>query len=900
LKKAFWGENYQACQLQVRLEETSNNIQIIFRDWKPEEDMTSSHSVRIGLRGTDSDYTLLNTDFDDPVLSSESTTAITWKTDSYPADGQTYTFTPPAACQTPAAQPTDLVLKATSTKLIGSFTKTENTDKYLTLISTSSELSEQPADGVLYAVGDNIGNATVLAFDTLNTFATKDILEGSNTYYIKIFSANTFCSYGPIYRLSEPLAAQISTKPTKPGELKVTKSTLNSAVLSAEANTSGDKVVVAMSTLPLYNVYDQLLMGGTFGELPANPSVGDEIEGGGKVIYVGESNDNIVLTDMQENIPYHFRSFSMDAAGTVSTTYSSTDILTGSHLPWIPNTSDFMYWEKSENFSTSTDILSDTVLFANLSSIPEGGNKEYVTTPWLKLDEGSNRIVMDVNFEKFAMWRWSPFNDWTENDTLYFQASIDGETFTDFHKIGKSEAPYIEELNAYVPLRIPFDIYAGKEVKLRIYWNTFDSPRIRMKNIRVEGVKDCDYPIDLKVVEGSIVSDKATIDWTRQGNENAWELRYRVEGSEAWSDILPVESKPYTISGLPGLQNIEVQVRAKCDATTNSDWSENFIFTSSYVVPFTEMFNYTEAPESWEMKSGKLATPTVFDDTNPLWQWYSTWSLKGFFFMNYGSTEIGEWIIGPQVDFGDGSVNYNITFDLIPVEGVTQKDATYSIVLSRDGGQTFNEDDVLAKFTDADFTEDYKAKSLTAKTKGVSGMVRPALYINAPGESMSLQLNSFSIQPTCVNDIDNIVVSDTTDSSVKVSWTTEAENTLIFIRKAGETVKPYEETTEKEKIFTGLDPRTDYEIGLTKSCGAGDTAAVTIVRVTTLAKAACPEVENIKVTPAKYSALIEWTAESSVYNVRYRKINDTEWTQKQVTDTCIVIENLMQDTDYEY
>lgn len=63
-------------------------------------------------------------------------------------------------------------------------------------------------------------------------------------------------------------------------------------------------------------------------------------------------------------------------------------------------------------------------------------------------------------------------------------------------------------------------------------------------------------------------------------------------------------------------------------------------------------------------------------------------------------------------------------------------------------------------------------------------------------------------------------------------------------------------------------PGSFYEIGLTKMCGAGDTAKVVLTRITTLAHGKCAEVSGISHTAGKYSARIEWQGEASAYNVR--------------------------------
>lgn len=905
-----WDENFKAVQLQIRLHETTSKIDMVFKDWNPGDAEMSNVSLKIGIKATDTDRLTLSKSFAEPVPTCNDDPLIKWDNENYPVDGQTYTFTPPADCEAPAAQPTALVVNSGSISIEGSFTPSATADHYLTLLTDKPEITKLPEDGTFYAAGDSLDDALVVSYDTLTTFATPSNLSGATKYHVFVLSTNSACMYGPKYLASSPLTAEAYTKPVKPDTIVMAETGLTDAKINVKANVAGNKVMVAMTSEPLLNEWDDMVSGGTFGTPTGELSVGDEIEGGGRVIYIGEAKDGITIADLAENSPYHFQAWSVDEAFNYSSTFVAASTMTGGHVPYTPDFSKVCKyaapagWDTNgDAFELNSDPNNDVALIGRVSAATSEGTLCHIATPWIALKAGSShRILMDVLFSRYAGRVNSPYNDWNDGDSLLIQVSPDGINYTTIAGYGKDNAPQTASLKSYTSIVMPFDQFAGQNVKMRIYWKTYTNPTVYIRNIKVEEIADCDYPVNLRTVDGSIVGDKATIDWDRQGNENEWELRYRVAGDTEWSDIQAVTTKPYTLGGLPGMSQIEVELRAKCDATTSSEWSKTYTFQSGYTIPLTDKFAYETQPAGWEPKVGALATPTVFNaDATPSWEWSSSRFGSHFMFEPAEAAEYNEWLISPKFDMLDGSANYILSFGLVNTNAAADENATYSIVVSRDGGETFNENDVVAKFTNAEIPERGKQGELTATLRGYKGMVRAALYINATGAAPAkFQLMQFSVQPTCPTDISNIVTSDTTETSVKVAWETAADESYVFIRKTGDTAKPYVSTTEKTMTFTGLEPRTEYEIGITKVCEPGDSAKVTIAKVITLASDKCPSVTDVKVTTGKYDALIVWKGEASAYNVRYRNAADKEWATKQVTDTCIALKGLADYTEYAY
>ncbi|MFE3868873.1 GEVED domain-containing protein [Flavobacterium sp. LS2P90] len=117
-----------------------------------------------------------------------------------------------ASCVSPTAQPTALSLTPTSTSIGGLFTLASPTaDNYLVVVNTSGVIPV-PVNGTTYTVGSTAlgGSNIVVDTDGNNTF-TANGLSASTLYYIYVFSFNSNCTGGPLYRTISPLIGNIST-----------------------------------------------------------------------------------------------------------------------------------------------------------------------------------------------------------------------------------------------------------------------------------------------------------------------------------------------------------------------------------------------------------------------------------------------------------------------------------------------------------------------------------------------------------------------------------------------------------------------------------------------------------------------------------------------------------------
>lgn len=903
-------EMYKIVNFQIKLYETSNNIEFIYKDWNVENG--NNLSFHVGLVGTtDNDLMLLYDNWDTPEIANNISNMML-SPDSYPKDGQTYTFIPAPTCEVPASQPTDLVLTPSSISVSGSFTETVDADHYLVLMSESATLTEMPQEGLTYEAGQTLGNSTVIAYGTENTFTTPSsiTLDGAKEYHFFVIGVNAFCAFGPKYNTTNPLTASVTTMPGKPETLAVTEEGYNEVTLSVTPNSNNDRFIIATTTEYARDHVNNILIDGKFGQPTKDQQVGDMIEGGGKIVYIGNET-TVKIGELSENTLHHFMAWSIDGNGNVSTTGATANVLTWGKVPYKPDFTQMPPYTTPFGWDTEGNELRLEGDYSITCKIGQNasGTVNAMTSPWILLKETQNRVLLDYNMQIPGSWgsAGTAYNDWDEKDLFAILVTADEVKFDTIYKATSANRMYQDGVDTYNRIYAAFDQYAGQKVKVKIYWKGYRNVWLTINYFEVEEKLPCDYPINLTATD--VVSDKATIGWTSQGEENLWEIRWRKATGEdgvenEWSTPVETKTNPYTIAGLPSKQDIEVEVRAKCSASSMSNWSKSLTFKSGYSIPFTENFTDAEMPSGWEFRVGALATPTEFiTDGSVESQWNFTGRMKKYLTIQGSQNTADDWLVFPQLDFGDGSVNYLLILDMENMQPSADNDETYSIVASKDGGKTFNEDDVIYTINKSELPTGDGPISYQIRVNGMKGIVRLALYVKSTtGKVSTMVINSIAVIESCPTDV-VATVSDITESGAKVTWDgtkDEDQKWLVFTRQQGSSEKNFTEQDAAELVLTDLEPRTAYEVGITKSCAPGDTARVVIASFTTLATEECPQVEDIEVTTTQYTAEISWFAAAMKYNVRYRMQGTEEWTVKTTTETSLLLEGLEAETTYEY
>jgi hypothetical protein len=243
-----------------------------------------------------------------------------------PLLGNTTTIAGLPACTVPAAQPTALNFgTATVNSIPGSFTAAVATDGYLVLRSTAASLTINPVNGVSYAAGNIIGNATVVQQNSLTNYMATGLLP-ITLYYFYIFSYNNInCSTGPVYNSTAPLSGSSSTAnlaactiPTKQPE-RISFIPSGNAIAGAfNAGINCDGYLVIRSLNP------------TLSATPVNNSdynIGDAL-GGGFVIS-NNAEKSFLTTGLAASTTYYFYVFAFNKICSGGTKYLTINPLEG-------------------------------------------------------------------------------------------------------------------------------------------------------------------------------------------------------------------------------------------------------------------------------------------------------------------------------------------------------------------------------------------------------------------------------------------------------------------------------------------------------------------------------------------------------------------------------------------
>ena len=496
--QATWNGENEYCGAKAtvlyRLYEKSGNIEMKVSGFKP-VNTGSSNFFRIGILGDPNDFVQVQA-WDGSVVSARDKT-ISYSPDSYPVDGQVYTFVAPEPCVTPFVAPTDLMLTSTTTQISGTFTVMQG-DHFLVLATTEEALSERPSNQTKYAVGDELGNAKVIAVTTAGEFYSPNNME-QGTYNVFVIPFNSMCMDGPLY-CTESAKATIALKPGKPASLAVTYTDKN--VLRFKAEDSGSQMVIALTDVQGKNPYDQVLTTGAFGEPAGNYNVGDEIEGGGKIVYIGNTPANeIELTDLESGKAYFLRAWSTDGNGGYSSEWLDVNAVTAAMLPWEFDLSTApigdvpLGWTEHEDDVWSMNERAGYFYNQMNTVATTEPNIAWRETHDIYLNEGSNWLSIEIAATEIPI-RFA--TDWTmvDNDMIAIQVTTDGVEYKDILTLNKDNMPeYTDEEGTtniwkngvFTPFKVNFSEYAGQKVRLRIYVQRMSKGQVQFKNLKLDG-----------------------------------------------------------------------------------------------------------------------------------------------------------------------------------------------------------------------------------------------------------------------------------------------------------------------------------------------------------------------------------------------------------------------------
>ena len=497
-----WGTEGEFCgakaTVQYRLYEHDNNIEMKVKGFRP-ADPGRYNFFRVGILGLPADFAQVQS-WDGSIVSSRDN-SIPYNRDEFPKDGQVYTFVAPEPCTTPTSSGSNLELTSTTDQISGKFT-TGNGDHYIVLATPEETLYERPANRTRYEAGDIIGNAEVIAITDQGEFSSKKGMS-LGTYNVFVFAFNNMCMDGPLYS-DDILFGTIAMKPDKPVSLALASADKNSLTLKAED--SGTQMLIAMSEVQGTDKWGDPEYYGAFGTPTGTYRVGDEIEGGGKVVYVGRSSETINVSGLETGKVYFFRAWSTDGIGNYSSVWLDMNAVTAVGLPWepvllgLPSNCPPFGWTTDEidleNNFWAVEDYNDLYFYNDVRwASAEEPVECWLQTQDICLDKNSNWLSVEIGANA-VLNRWP--TDWAMEDgeEIAIQLTTDGNTYTDILILNKYNMPEFTDENGtvniwkdgeFTPFRVNFPEYAGQIVKVRMLVKRHTKGQINFRNLRIDG-----------------------------------------------------------------------------------------------------------------------------------------------------------------------------------------------------------------------------------------------------------------------------------------------------------------------------------------------------------------------------------------------------------------------------
>jgi hypothetical protein len=355
---------------------------------------------------------------------------------------------------------------------------------------------------------------------------------------------------------------------------------------------------------------------------------------------------------------------------------------------------------------------------------------------------------------------------------------------------------------------------------------------------------DCDMVEEISVDE--ITAHDAEINWTPADGQNQWLVEVGLSGftpgnQEAFFTETVTTDTFTLVENLPDNTAFGVYVRSLCGFSGDSEWKGPETFTTLCGIDTPEYaatFSGNAIPECWWTARSSQAAPSLIQQfSSSVWAYAEESALVNF------TDQRNDYLISKAVDLGDGSVNYQLEFEIrmrsvsANVPSTFNSNESFQVRLSPDVDQSsnifFNLSDTVF-VTDASNPVEWEWKRKVIDLTGFTGPQMVgflALSSNFQQNSSNsrVYIRDFRIRevPTCT-EVLNPQVDSVTNQSATISWENPAgaNEWLIEYGVAGFALGSGNliSTTTHPVLISGLTENTAYEAYLRAVCGTDTTA----------------------------------------------------------------------------
>ncbi|MEG1498526.1 MAG: fibronectin type III domain-containing protein [Bacteroidales bacterium] len=861
----------------------------------------------------------------------------------YPTTNLRYIFDTPIACVSPDAINNAFEFSSLSNSSL-KYTLTQNPNSNGSLVIWSREpiLTFKPIDGKTYGLTDTLGNGKGNGYVCNVSTSVNSPLSGSlgfsetllpgTKYYLHAFALNNLCMGDvPLYAST----ARIDSIVTLPSATNISLISNDSTKASFALNIPQDYSALIFKSTK----YPTEVLAPT-----KAMKVGDSLSDGSVLVYKGK-DATVSFTNLKSGSIYYFTTWTLATDSTYGPDYEIAGVqMTPGTLPF---TFDFanqasgqpLGWKGAFRIFTTT-LPSYTLLAVDILKCSAGGDtctnfrKQVSLSSPIQLSTGKHRISFDyiIGNNGVPRDRFNPEQPMSgvalpETDSLLVSITTDGSNFIPIGNISAADHPMVTANFTNQTMDINSKELDSKLIQIRI--ETVSKGSIPyyyfIQNLNIKQVlNECETPVNLSIIDSTITSTEAQIKWTdfKGTNYNQWNISYKKTSDLHWSEALLVKSNPYTLGFLDPQSTYQVRVQAVCSKESQSDWSSvSKPFSTLYGVPFGTNFAKadwdTVFPIDWSRMRGKISATTgiasSFSDAPTSWRWWNWKNIKEGedAFRCAFETSAAYWFMTPNFNLAKDN-DALLNFDLALMKGSgpefvdSVKDARFLVIISTDGGKTFNIKDTLLSYGQgcAKKLENIQGIPISIPLKAYNGNVKIGFYVEnlKNGVDAFIQLAHLLVSPSCLPAI-KPVISNLKENSATITWSTSEPSPewLVRYKTTTESTYSYASSNTNTIHISNLQASTAYDFGIRSVCQAGDSSTWLSGNFTTTDPHFCDTVKRARrIDYDQTFARIAWVGEAFLYNFKYKKLNETNWIPSTTKDTTILLENLEKNTEYTF
>ena len=404
-----------------------------------------------------------------------------------------------------------------------------------------------------------------------------------------------------------------------------------------------------------------------------------------------------------------------------------------------------------------------------------------------------------------------------------------------------------EATSTWELFEIPLSDYqgTGRYITFRCGTGTATSG-FYIDNVMVDYIPTCFRPTDVTISQ--ITPDGAMVSWSNNGNESTWQLNYKADGENDWTEIPSVSNPYYTLDNLnPGTDYVVI-VKALCDDGQESEFSVEKSFTTLCTpldtVPFRENFGaYASGtanfPDCWIRQTNSTTSYPYVSST------YAVSQSRSLYFYSTSTTTSNTYCYAALPAFSDDVNIRDLQLKFKARKSAATNALEVGVMSDPYDLSTYSVVTTISPVATSTW-EDF-----TVYLNSYTGTGKHIVLKTPDGIASTFYVDDIEVDyaPECLLPT-NVNITNITSSEVTVNWGAAEDVTewQIVYGPTGFSIDAFEPTSIDVNPYTltNLDPNTTYDVYLRTICSNGEISVYSPVTTFTTACApmALPYNEN--------------------------------------------------------